>query len=117
MARRGMKKENGKILVIGAGISGLAAASRLRARGFEVTVLEARGRIGGRIWTDRSSGYPLDLGASVIHGAHGNPIAKLARRLKVKTVAAEYENDAVYDFDGRPVPDRDARRARAAVER
>lgn len=44
------------VLVVGAGISGLAAAHMLGKNGFTVTVLEARDRIGGRIWTDYEKG-------------------------------------------------------------
>ncbi len=40
-----------RTLVIGAGLSGLAAAQKLKAAGHEVVVLEGRDRIGGRIWT------------------------------------------------------------------
>ncbi|WP_417709201.1 FAD-dependent oxidoreductase [Roseibium aggregatum] len=53
-----------KVLVIGAGIAGLAAAKTLTDNGFSVTVLEAGSWIGGRLRTDRSLGAPLDLGAS-----------------------------------------------------
>src|SRR3712207_2812119 len=61
------------VIVVGAGIAGLAAARRLREEGYRVTVLEARNRIGGRILTDASLGIPIDLGASWIHGEDGNP--------------------------------------------
>jgi polyamine oxidase len=58
-----------KVIVIGAGVSGLAAAKELAAHGCHVTVLEARDRIGGRIRTDRIHGAnPIELGASWIHG-------------------------------------------------
>jgi monoamine oxidase len=62
---------NQRIVVIGAGVAGLAAARALRRRGHSVTVLEARDRIGGRILThhDRTSGAPIELGAEFIHGA------------------------------------------------
>src|SRR5947208_2195596 len=57
------------VIVIGAGMAGLAAARRLQAGKHKVIVLEARERLGGRIWTDHSwSDVPLDLGASWIHG-------------------------------------------------
>lgn len=49
------------VLVIGAGLSGLVAANQL-ASDLKVTVLEARQRIGGRIHTDRSWGFPVELG-------------------------------------------------------
>jgi phytoene dehydrogenase-like protein len=51
-------------LVIGAGLAGLAAADRLVAAGAAVTVLEARSRLGGRVWTQpRPGGVAVDLGA------------------------------------------------------
>src|SRR5262245_53226635 len=61
-------------LVIGAGVSGLAAARELKSQGLQVTVLEARDRIGGRVWTDRSLGVPIDMGASWVNGVRDNPI-------------------------------------------
>lgn len=54
------------VLVVGAGISGLRAASILKRHGLHVIVLEARGRIGGRIQTSRKNGKPArDMGASI----------------------------------------------------
>ncbi|MFM7425411.1 MAG: FAD-dependent oxidoreductase, partial [Elainella sp.] len=67
------------VLIIGAGIAGLAAAQRLASQR-RIRVLEARNRLGGRIWTDRSLAMPLDLGASWIHGSDGNPITQLAEQ-------------------------------------
>ena len=79
----------GPIAVIGAGVSGLALAQRLSAKGRSVTVFEARDRIGGRIVTNRDLGVPLDLGASWIHGTHDNPIASLAQAMDTATVATD----------------------------
>jgi monoamine oxidase len=58
------------VIVIGAGAAGLAAASRLSEKGATVTVLEARDRIGGRIWTAHpaSLALPVELGAEFLHG-------------------------------------------------
>jgi monoamine oxidase len=59
-----------KIVVFGAGAAGLAAARRLADSGLQVTVLEARDRIGGRVWTLRPAGLDtaIELGAEFIHG-------------------------------------------------
>lgn len=58
------------VVVIGAGAAGLAAAARLSRNGKAVCILEARERVGGRIFTVRPQGsaVPLELGAEFIHG-------------------------------------------------
>ena len=58
------------VIVIGAGAAGLVAAGDLLQAGRSVTLLEARDRIGGRIWTRREPGVavPIELGAEFIHG-------------------------------------------------
>src|SRR3954469_12680378 len=57
-------------LVLGAGAAGLAAARDLSQAGLRVTVIEARPRIGGRVFTvhDPRSPVPFELGAEFIHG-------------------------------------------------
>ena len=72
------------VVVVGAGMAGLAAARRLADEGVEVTVLEARERIGGRMWTDTSLGVPIDLGAAWIHGTDGNPDRRTRSRSRCK---------------------------------
>ncbi len=58
------------VLVIGAGAAGLAAAHKLSEHGLSVAVLEARDRIGGRVYTiwPTGSGFPVELGAEFVHG-------------------------------------------------
>lgn len=75
------------VAVVGAGASGLAAAKWLLEKVYSVTVLEARDRIGGRVWTDRSLGMPLDLGASWIHGTTDNPLTALADARDLRRLA------------------------------
>lgn len=88
------------VLIIGAGAAGLAAGQRLRAAGVRVTVLEARDRIGGRVWTDRRWGVPLDLGASWIHGVEGNPLWALVESAEIQTLPTDYESGTLYDQEG-----------------
>lgn len=58
------------VIVVGAGVAGLTAAIDLGRSGMSVVVLEARDRIGGRVYTQRVSGFdaPIELGAEFIHG-------------------------------------------------
>ena len=88
------------IAVIGAGVSGLAAARRLEQMGYDVVVLEARDRVGGRVWTDRSIGHPVDLGAGWIEGIDGNPLTPLARRAGVRAEVTNFDNQTTYGPDG-----------------
>ena len=81
-----------RILIIGAGFAGLSAANALQASGAEVIVLEARERAGGRVLTDRSLGFPLDLGPSWLHGGAGNPLKAIAASAGVATQVTDYSN-------------------------
>jgi monoamine oxidase len=58
------------VVIVGAGVAGLAAARRLHDEGVRVIVLEARRRIGGRIYTTRDpdASVPIELGAEFLHG-------------------------------------------------
>lgn len=64
-------------IVIGAGAAGLAAARELSRSGLTATVLEARDRIGGRIFTfhDDNSPVPVELGAEFVHGEPAETMA------------------------------------------
>ena len=88
-----------KVLIVGAGIAGIAAAQTLQKAGYEVVVLEARQRIGGRIWTDRSLGTAVDMGASWIHGAKGNPITELTKQYQIKTATSKRWQVKLYKTD------------------
>jgi len=84
-------------IVIGAGMAGAAAARDLRAAGVDVTVLEARGRTGGRIRSDRAWGAPVELGAAWIHGTGGNPLVPLARAAGLRLVPTDYDDAIARD--------------------
>jgi len=95
------QKTNGEtVIVVGAGISGLAAAKKLKENGFNVIVLEAQSKVGGRLKTNRSLGVAFDEGASWIHGTAGNPITSLAQQAGMNTAFTDDESILAYDLGG-----------------
>lgn len=88
------------VIVIGGGISGIAAARMLHNACIKVTLLESQDRIGGRIRTDYSFGYPIDMGASWLHGVcNENPLSPIIRRLGLKLYRTSGEDSILYDHD------------------
>ncbi|GFP94348.1 protein flowering locus d [Phtheirospermum japonicum] len=94
------------VIVVGAGLAGLAAARQLMAFGFKVTVLEGRRRAGGRVYTTKlASGNRIaavDLGGTVLTGTLGNPLGILARQLSL-TLHKVRDKCPLYRVDGTPV--------------
>lgn len=78
------------VLVIGGGVAGLAAAQKLTQAGMKVILLEARNRLGGRIFTDHSAGFPVELGAEFVHGRSPDVLQPLNQaHLDMAEVAGE----------------------------
>lgn len=103
-------------IVVGAGMAGLAAARLLTRAGRRVIVLEARDRIGGRVFTDRTDGHVTDRGASWIHGITDSPVAAAARAFGMPMVEFTVGG---YQPDSRPLTyfDAEGRRLDAAAVR
>ena len=102
-----------RVIVVGAGMAGLIAARLLQDSGFTVTVLEARTRTGGRVWTDDRLGAPLDLGGSWIHGVEGNPLTLWCGKLGIDLVESQGERLLI---DKRATaPTREGQRRRAIL--
>ena len=107
------------VLIVGAGAAGLAAGRKLLDAGRTVAVLEARDRIGGRAHTDASLGADaaFDAGAHYIHWAEHNPWRGIATRLGVPVADDPWGGPPVVYADGRPIPEDDRQRRRAAFGR
>ena len=89
------------VIVIGAGISGLVAASTLVQKGANVIILEAKDYIGGRIKTNRSLGVPFEFGAGWIHGpSKENPIKNLADRSKSSLFVTDDDSCELFNLSG-----------------
>jgi monoamine oxidase len=82
----------GDVIVVGAGAAGLAAAVELGRAGLSTTILEARDRIGGRMFTqiDPVTGHPVEFGAEFVHGLPPEIWRPLrARDVAIKEVSGE----------------------------
>ncbi|XP_057340669.1 lysine-specific histone demethylase 1A [Microplitis mediator] len=97
------EKKIGKVVIIGAGIAGLAAAQQMQQFGIEVIVLEARDRVGGRIATFRKGSYIADLGAMVVTGLGGNPVTTLSKQISMELHKIR-QKCPLYESDGQTVP-------------
>lgn len=102
-------------VIVGAGVAGLTAARVLARADRRVVVVEARDRVGGRVWTDRSDGFVTDRGASWIHGINDSAVAAAAEAFGMRQVeftVGGYQPDsrpiAYYGPDGRRLSDEDA---------
>lgn len=100
-----------RVLVLGAGISGLAAAHMLKKANFDVTVLEARSRLGGRIWTSTELGVPLDLGAmhlpsSQLAGDTLEPWTDLIDKIRPAIKTIDYTEIGLFDHSGQALSSR-----------
>ena len=77
-------KTSPRVLIIGAGISGLHAASLLSCQGFDIQIFEAKAQVGGRIRAVHDlASVPLDIGAQFIHGKK-SPHYKIAKEEKMR---------------------------------
>lgn len=91
---------NKTVIVVGAGIAGLAAAQQLKSKGFTVTLLEAQEKVGGRLRSNRSLGIAFDEGASWIHGITKNPITDLAEKAGMQSFYTDDSSRKSYDVGG-----------------
>ncbi|XP_063622056.1 lysine-specific histone demethylase 1A [Cydia splendana] len=96
-------KQRPKVIIIGAGVSGLAAARQLQSFGCEVVILEGRDRVGGRVVTYRKGPYVADLGAMVVTGLGGNPVTTLSVQMNMELHKIK-QKCPLYEATGNQVP-------------
>jgi protoporphyrinogen oxidase len=92
---------NKKVIVVGAGMAGLAAAYRLRNAGVDVTVLESSDHVGGRLGTDSRDGYMIERGAQLITSTYRNAL-ELVKELGLESELKPTSPWMAIVKDGRP---------------
>src|SRR6478736_3730820 len=83
------------VVVIGAGAAGLTAANQLKKAGLSVAVLEARDRVGGRLWTDVIDGAMLEIGGQWV-STDQEALIETIEELGLETYSRYREGDSVY---------------------
>ncbi len=92
------------VLVIGAGVAGIAAAKKLSQQGLSVLVIEAQSDIGGRTRVTHALGHPLDLGASWLHGIGDHPLYRQARKTGMAHMVTDYDSLILFQQNGEIEP-------------
>jgi monoamine oxidase len=103
------------VIVVGAGLAGLVAAKRLVGEGLDVVVLEARDRVGGRVWSYRfPNGAVVELGGEWISTSQ-TPVLELAKELGLSLVDTGMDFTSRDPVSGPPIPDREHHRLGIAL--
>ena len=89
------------VVVVGGGLSGLKAAWDVQKAGFSAVVLEARGRVGGKTWSQDSQTGKVDVGAAWINDSNQSYVWELTKHFKLDTVVQNIEGKMTVDNNGK----------------
>ncbi|XP_075222246.1 spermine oxidase-like [Lycorma delicatula] len=79
----GSIREKYKVIIVGAGVAGIGAATHLLKNNFsDIAILEASNRLGGRVYTAEFGDFLIEYGAQWVHGQGGNPVYEIAEHYK-----------------------------------
>ncbi|MFD0382205.1 FAD-dependent oxidoreductase [Streptomyces stramineus] len=101
-------------IVIGAGFAGVTAARELRNKGLKPLVLEARDRIGGRVWTSTWAGEQVELGGAWLHPNYELTYKEL-NRYGLKTISDAAPEKAIYPTPAATRPSHPRRSSRVSA--
>lgn len=102
--KKSLKSRPKSVLIIGAGLAGLAAGMKLVESGIQVTILESRNRIGGRVFSfqpKNSNGQVIELGAEWVGNSHQR-IIELCAQFDLKLDNNQFESDLIINGQHRP---------------
>jgi len=92
--------ETADVVIVGAGLAGIAAAHSLSAEGLQAVILEARTAPGGRTRASHALSHPVDLGASWLHGIKDHPLYDMALAMGLPHTRTDYDSLRIYRADG-----------------
>ena len=105
MARAQPQPRKKRVIVIGGGMAGLAAARELQHRRYHVVIVEARARVGGRLQAipiGSQNKVKVDIGGALIHGIHNNPLTKICQQIGIPTTGS-LSDCLLLDENGWPI--------------
>ena len=98
-------KDKPTVLIVGAGLAGITAANKLAQAGLFVHLIEAKDRVGGRIFTFQADDEIfIELGAQFLHGIKDNPLFLAMGKYKVQVQPMSRISCGVFDHNGQEIP-------------
>ena len=101
------------VVIIGAGIAGIAAARELVDLGYNVLVIESKKSIGGRLKTNRSLGFPVELGSSWLYHKDSNPMTPWLQQYGIPSKVVNYDSLRRFRSNGTQYSDSETRSSAA----